>query len=212
MPIPCPPPSTGPTGRAWTDILPRAERGQARNRGSSRRALRCPDGPTVARGRRRVRDPVIRRRIAWCWSKVKIMRYLGYRVLTGWLKGAQPGPEASISKLFWSEYQHQGMHAQVPVGRPPLLTYRTDDPGAANSSGSWSTTCQIAFSGTIYAGTSQVQRNILARPGHPGGYRALRVSHSSESYASLAGSGVVAGSSWIMSSGRIRSGSLPNRA
>ncbi|MDX6349867.1 MAG: hypothetical protein QOF84_4657 [Streptomyces sp.] len=116
-------------------------------------------------------DPVIRRRIAWCWSKVEIMGYLGYRVLAGWLKGAQPGPEASVSKLFWSEYHTKvtdlamdimGMHAQVPVGRPPLRTYRTDDPGAANSSGSWSTTYQIAFSGTLYAGTSQVQRNILA--------------------------------------------------
>jgi alkylation response protein AidB-like acyl-CoA dehydrogenase len=116
-------------------------------------------------------DPVIRQRIAWCWSKVEIMRYLGYRVLTGWLKGAAPGPETSISKLFWSEYHVQvtelamdimGLHGQVPVGRPPLRTYRTDDPGAANSSGSWSTTYLIARSGPIYAGTSQVQRNILA--------------------------------------------------
>ncbi|MFJ5304704.1 acyl-CoA dehydrogenase family protein [Streptomyces sp. NPDC088350] len=116
-------------------------------------------------------DPVIRQRIAWCWSKVEIMRYLGYRILTGWLKGAEPGPESSIAKLYWSEYHTKvtdlamdimGLHAQVPVGRPPLRTYRTDDPGAANSSASWSTTYLIARSGTIYAGTSQVQRNILA--------------------------------------------------
>ncbi|MFE9442222.1 acyl-CoA dehydrogenase family protein [Streptomyces sp. NPDC006602] len=116
-------------------------------------------------------DPVIRQRIAWCWSKVEIMRYLGYRILTGWLKGADPGPETSIAKLYWSEYHTEvtdlamdimGLHGQVPVGRPPLRTYRTDDPGAANSSASWSTTYLIARSGTIYAGTSQVQRNILA--------------------------------------------------
>lgn len=119
----------------------------------------------------RDQDPVIRQRIAWCWSKVEIMRYLGYRILTGWLKGAEPGPESSIAKLYWSEYHTKvtdlamdimGLHAQVPVGRPPLRTYRTDDPGAANSSASWSTTYLIARSGTIYAGTSQVQRNILA--------------------------------------------------
>ena len=117
------------------------------------------------------RDPVVRQRIAWCWSKVEIMRCLGYRILTGWLKGAQPGPESSIAKLYWSEYHTEvtdlamdimGMHGQVPAGRPPLRTYRTDDPGAANSSASWSTTYLIARSGTIYAGTSQVQRNILA--------------------------------------------------
>ncbi|WP_329252782.1 acyl-CoA dehydrogenase family protein [Streptomyces canus] len=116
-------------------------------------------------------DPVIRQRIAWCWSKVEIMRYLGYRILTGWLKGTEPGPESSIAKLYWSEYHTKvtdlamdimGLHGQVPVGRPPLRTYRTDDPGAANSSASWSTTYLIARSGTIYAGTSQVQRNILA--------------------------------------------------
>ncbi|MEU1189035.1 acyl-CoA dehydrogenase family protein [Streptomyces sp. NPDC005859] len=117
------------------------------------------------------RDPVVRQRIAWCWSKVEIMRYLGYRILTGWLKGAEPGPETSIAKLYWSEYHTEvtdlamdimGLHGQVPVGRPPLRTYRADDPGAANSSASWSTTYLIALSGTIYAGTSQVQRNILA--------------------------------------------------
>ncbi|WP_328350981.1 acyl-CoA dehydrogenase family protein [Streptomyces sp. NBC_00445] len=116
-------------------------------------------------------DPVVRQRIAWCWSKVEIMRFLGYRILTGWLKGAEPGPESSIAKLYWSEYHTEvtdlamdimGLHAQVPQGRPPLRTYRTDDPGAANSSASWSTTYLIARSGTIYAGTSQVQRNILA--------------------------------------------------
>lgn len=116
-------------------------------------------------------DPVFRQRIAWCWSKVEIMRCLGYRILTGWLKGAEPGPESSIAKLYWSEYHTEvtdlamdimGLHGQVPVGRPPLRTYRTDDPGAANSSASWSTTYLIALSGTIYAGTSQVQRNILA--------------------------------------------------
>lgn len=119
----------------------------------------------------RDQDPVIRQRIAWCWSKVEIMRYLGYRILTGWLKGAEPGPESSIAKLYWSEYHTKvtdlamdimGLHGQVPVGRPPLRTYRADDPGAANSSASWSTTYLIARSGTIYAGTSQVQRNILA--------------------------------------------------
>ncbi|MFG2129093.1 acyl-CoA dehydrogenase family protein [Streptomyces sp. NPDC048751] len=116
-------------------------------------------------------DPVVRQRIAWCWSKVEIMRFLGYRILTGWLKGAEPGPETSIAKLYWSEYHTEvtdlamdimGLHGQVPTGRPPLRTYRTDDPGAANSSASWSTTYLIARSGTIYAGTSQVQRNILA--------------------------------------------------
>jgi alkylation response protein AidB-like acyl-CoA dehydrogenase len=50
----------------------------------------------------------------------------------------------------------------VPTGRRPLRHYRADDPGAPNSTASWSTVWLSAVSGTIYAGTSEVQRNILA--------------------------------------------------
>src|SRR6185369_636273 len=41
----------------------------------------------------RDKDPVIRQRLAWCYSKVEIMRYLGMRALTQFVKGGQPGPE-----------------------------------------------------------------------------------------------------------------------
>src|SRR3954463_4427684 len=44
-------------------------------------------------------DPVIRQRLAWCYSKVEIMRFNGMRVLTSFLAGEQPGPGASIGKL-----------------------------------------------------------------------------------------------------------------
>src|SRR5436305_1810469 len=51
-------------------------------------------------------DAVIRQRLAWCFSQVEILRFVGYKVLTGFLQGHPPGPEASIFKLLWSEY-HQ---------------------------------------------------------------------------------------------------------
>jgi alkylation response protein AidB-like acyl-CoA dehydrogenase len=115
-------------------------------------------------------DPRIRQRLAWCYSKVEIMRYLGYRVLTGFVRGQPPGPESSISKLYWSEY-HQaatelavdilGLDALVPSGRRPESAFRTDDMGAPNSSASWANVFLTARAETIYAGTSQVQRNIL---------------------------------------------------
>ena len=41
-------------------------------------------------------DPVIRQRLAWCHSKVEIMRYLGMRTLTQFLAGKHPGPDAAI--------------------------------------------------------------------------------------------------------------------
>ena len=49
-------------------------------------------------------DPLVRQRLAWCWSQVEVMRYLGMRTLTRYLAGGHPGPDASIFKLFWSEY------------------------------------------------------------------------------------------------------------
>ncbi len=124
----------------------------------------------LAKERGKTDDPLIRQRLAWCYSKVEIMRYLGYRVLTRFVAGEHPGPESSISKLYWSEYHHKvtelavdilGADALVPAGRPPASSFQTDDPGAPNSSASWVGTFLNARAGTIYAGTSQVQRNIL---------------------------------------------------
>ena len=124
----------------------------------------------LARERGRADDPHIRQRLAWCYTKVEIMRFLGYRTLTGFLAGRPPGPESSIFKAFWSEY-HQiasnlamdilGPDGLVPSGRRPATAFQTDDPGAPNSTGSWAGTFLNARAGTIYAGTSQVQRNIL---------------------------------------------------
>jgi alkylation response protein AidB-like acyl-CoA dehydrogenase len=99
------------------------------------------------------------------------MRYLGYRILTQYLRDGELGPAASISKLYWSEYhQHAselamailGPAALVPSGRTPGRAVRTDDPGAPNSTASWVNVFLLnARAGTVYAGTSEIQRNIL---------------------------------------------------
>ena len=115
-------------------------------------------------------DPTIRQRLAWCYSKVQIMDYLGKRVLTKFLKGEHPGPDSSIGKLFWSEYHQKvtelamdimGPDGLVPSGRVPSSAFGADDAGSPNSTNSWAMTFLTARAGTIYAGTSQVQRNII---------------------------------------------------
>ncbi len=115
-------------------------------------------------------DPLVRQKLAWCYSKVEIMRYLGLRTLTGWLNGTSTGAEASIAKLYWSEYHRVvtelgvdllGMEAMVPAGRMPLSAFNPDELGAPNSSMSWTISFLCARAGTIYAGTSQIQRNII---------------------------------------------------
>ena len=54
-----------------------------------------------------------------------------------------------------------GADALVIEGRPPSSAFQTDDPGAPNSSASWVGTFLNARAGTIYAGSSQIQRNII---------------------------------------------------
>ncbi len=115
-------------------------------------------------------DPRIRQKLAWCFSKVQVMRYLGMRTLTKFLAGHHPGPDGAIFKLYWSEYHKivtelgvdiLGMDAMAPTGRKPSSSFSTDDAGAPNDSMSWAMTFLNARAGTIYAGSSQVQRNII---------------------------------------------------
>jgi alkylation response protein AidB-like acyl-CoA dehydrogenase len=125
----------------------------------------------LAREYGRLEEPAIRAGLAWCYERVEIMRLLGRRILTQYLRDGDLGPAASISKLYWSEYhqvaanlalQIMGPAGLVPEGHVPPRAYRTDDPGAPNSTASWEQIWMLnAASGTVYAGTSQVQRNIL---------------------------------------------------
>ena len=117
----------------------------------------------------RLDEPLIRDRLMACYATVDIMRFSGYRALTNFEKGIAPGPDAALTKIFWSEYHREvtelamdimGTPGLVPVGRAPASAFTTDDPGAANSTASWQSVFLNARAGTIYAGTSEIQRNI----------------------------------------------------
>lgn len=58
----------------------------------------------LARDRGLHTDPRVRDGLAWCYARVQIMRYRGYRDLTLALTGRPPGAEAAITKVIWSEY------------------------------------------------------------------------------------------------------------
>lgn len=124
----------------------------------------------LATGRGATADPVVRQRLAQLHTEVEVMRFLGMRALTGFLAGHAPGADGAISKLYWSEYHRRvtelavdilGSDALAPSGRWPSNAFRADDPGAPNDSASWVGTFLNARAGTIYAGSSQVQRNII---------------------------------------------------
>ncbi len=124
----------------------------------------------LARDYGKTNDTRIRQRLADAYIQTRIMDYSGKRVLTKFLAGHHPGPDAAVSKLFWSEYHKvetelamdiMGAAALAPTGRRPSSAFQTDDAGAPNSTNSWVVTFLNARAGTIYAGSSQVQRNII---------------------------------------------------
>jgi alkylation response protein AidB-like acyl-CoA dehydrogenase len=130
-------------------------------------------------------DPEIRDRLVRAHEKVEIMRFMGYSALTRFARGQDPGPDAAITKVWWSDYHRDvtelamdimGIAGLVSEGRKPSSAFRSDDFNAPNSTASWQTVFLNARAGTIYAGTNQIQRNIIGEmmlglPKEPAGAR-----------------------------------------
>jgi alkylation response protein AidB-like acyl-CoA dehydrogenase len=102
-------------------------------------------------------DPVMRQRLADAWIGLRIMRYNALRMLTH-ADSAVLGGEALITKLYWATWHRElgklamdvlGARAEIAEAPPYELT-----------------ALQRMFlftrSDTIYAGTNQIQRNIIA--------------------------------------------------
>ena len=124
----------------------------------------------LARANGKLDDPLVRQDIARFHTVVEIMRYRGYQALTRYLSGKTPGPESSIGKLFWSEYHKviteaamnlAGAAAMVGFGEETRGGIATPAIGTENTVANWIHTFLVARPGTIYAGTSEVQRNIV---------------------------------------------------
>jgi alkylation response protein AidB-like acyl-CoA dehydrogenase len=112
----------------------------------------------TARKRGKTTDPLIRQQLAWAYTQVELMRFSGLRTLAQLAAGRPPGPEASVAKLFWSEYHKRlGEIAMSVEGSDGLL--RPDGEGYPLSG--WQNVFLSSRAGTIYSGTSEIQRNII---------------------------------------------------
>ena len=112
----------------------------------------------AARERGRDHDPLVRQQLAWAYSHVEIMRYQGLRTLAGLAAKREPGPEASVNKLFWSEYHRRLGEIAMDVLGPESLV-RPEGEGYATNR--WQAAFLGSRAGTIYAGSSEIQRNIV---------------------------------------------------
>ncbi len=104
-------------------------------------------------------DPAVRQKIAEFASDAMALKYTGYRQLTRQLKGLPPGPEGSMMKLCNTELALRiALYAMELLGPYSQLEYGAD---FAIDKGKWSLRMLAARGPTIYAGTNQIQHNII---------------------------------------------------
>jgi alkylation response protein AidB-like acyl-CoA dehydrogenase len=113
---------------------------------------------TQSRGRNT--DPVVRQKLAELWIGEQALQLNGYRSLTRILRGGQPGPEGSTSKLFWSQLDQELALAATQVIGP--YSQIAGGSAWAPDDGQWMFYELLARGSGIRAGTTEILRNILA--------------------------------------------------
>jgi alkylation response protein AidB-like acyl-CoA dehydrogenase len=113
---------------------------------------------TAARGD--LIDPSLRDAVARSWMDAEAYALNTYQTVSRLLGGGSIGAEASLNKIFWSELDvHMHETALALLGeRGELLAGAP----AAEGVGSWLDGYLFSLSGPIYAGTNEIQRNVIA--------------------------------------------------
>ncbi len=123
----------------------------------------------IAKRNGSAKDPVIRQRIADAWTGLKIMRYNSLRMLSN-DSSSEKGDgslqkEAMIYKLYWASWhRNMGKLAMDVLGNESELL---DEPTSHTDKEHYllnrlQSMYLFTRSDTIYGGTNQIQRNIIA--------------------------------------------------
>ena len=96
-------------------------------------------------------DPAIRHRVAQDYIDAEAYRLQTLQTVTRTLAGDAPGAESSLTKVFWSE-----LDVRIHADALALLGHEAELDSA------WMKGYEFALSGPIYAGTNEIQRNVIA--------------------------------------------------
>ncbi len=171
----------GGVGAGWSVAMGTLglERGVSSSASHLRFRAELDDVIAAARSNGRLADPLIRDRIVSAWCDVESLRLASYRLLTVAVHGdVDPGAAVvgTTYKFAYTEFHQRLTALALDVAGPAgvLLTGPADAPPppgvgmgsrrhvhdfpVTDTQANW----LFARSGTIYGGTSQVQRNIVA--------------------------------------------------
>ena len=104
-------------------------------------------------------DPRLRQRLAQAYTDVRVFQLHNWRSLSRLERGFESGAEGSLLKLYWSEMT-QRLHDTVMLAlgpAAPLWRGAQHNPG----DGRWQRSFLYYRSARIFAGTNEIQRNII---------------------------------------------------
>ncbi|MFI6278848.1 acyl-CoA dehydrogenase family protein [Streptomyces sp. NPDC050988] len=147
----------GEPGQGWRVAMSTAGNERGLTLRSPGRFLASADR-LAALWRARGRDPFTRDRVADAVIGARAYQLFTYAGASRFLDGEPIGPESSLNKVFWSEYDI-ALHetALDLLGGDGELAAIADDEG-----GGWAEGYVFSLAGPIYAGTNEIQRDIIA--------------------------------------------------
>jgi alkylation response protein AidB-like acyl-CoA dehydrogenase len=102
------------------------------------------------------RDPSIRDGVLQAWMDAEAYNLASYHTVGRLLQGGRVGAESSTNKIFWSELDLRMHETAMRILGPRAELI--DDPEVHD----WLEGFLFAQAGPIYAGTNEIQRNIIA--------------------------------------------------
>jgi alkylation response protein AidB-like acyl-CoA dehydrogenase len=122
------------------------------------RAVRVAAERTVD-GEPLIDDPGVQAALARALVGVEVLRHHAYRTVGEFLNGGAVGPDSSSVKLLMAEAE-QRLAATVLEVLGPTLEHA--EPDAVDENDFWLETYLYSRAASVYGGTQQIQRNIIA--------------------------------------------------
>ncbi len=135
--------------------------------GLSRRALervkRIARATKTTGGRSLLEDPVFRAKIARLEIKLRMHQMSNWRAVASAKQGHAPGPESSILKIRGSEILQGAFELAMEAMGHDSLSWRNEEGVVPALEQSVAPAYNYLRATTIYGGTNEIQRNIIAK-------------------------------------------------
>jgi alkylation response protein AidB-like acyl-CoA dehydrogenase len=110
-------------------------------------------------GQPRLEDPQTQVALAQALIGIEVLRHHAYRTVGEFLSGGPVGPQSSSVKLLMAEAEQRLAETAIDVLAPGL---HEADPENSGEDQFWQETYLYSRAASVYGGTRQIQRNIIA--------------------------------------------------